>query len=199
MFNYIKGNIEEKKDGYIVIENNGIGYEIGVSNNTLCNLPNEGELVKIYTYFQLREDGVSLFGFFTIEEKNMFLDLISVSGVGPKMALQILSGIRLNDLGIAIVSGDISTISKIKGCGKKTAERIIVELKDKIDAFGYAMDSDVPLAETQYDDTILNEAVEILISLGLNKNESSRIAKLCYVDGNSIEELIQNCLRSIGK
>lgn len=198
MYNYIKGTLEEKKDGLIVVENNGIGYEISISNNTLCNLQNEGDEVKIYTYFQVREDGIGLYGFFSLEEKTMFLDLISVSGVGPKMALQILSGIKLNDLGVAIISGDITTISKIKGCGKKTAERIIVELKDKIDAFGYAMDSDVPLSNTQYDDNLLNEACEILTSLGLNKNEALRTIKASYVDGNTIEELVQNCLRSIG-
>lgn len=199
MFNYIKGTLEEKKTNYIVVDNHGIGYEIGISNNTLCGLPNEGEEIKIYTYFQVREDGVSLYGFITEEEKNMFLDLITVSGVGPKMALQILSGVRLNDLGVAIVSGDIGLLSKIKGCGKKTAERIIVELKDKIDAFGYAMSSDLPLENTQYDENIVSEACEILISLGLGKAESLKVVKLVYKDGNTIEELIQNCLRSISK
>lgn len=199
MFNYIKGILEIKKEPYIVVGNNGIGYEINISNNTLCGLPNEGEEVKIFTYFQVREDGVSLYGFATIEEKRMFLDLISVSGVGPKMALQILSGIRLNDLGIAIISADISMLSKVKGCGKKTAERIIVELKDKIDAFGYAMDSDIPLSNTQYNESMINEVCEILVSLGLNKGEAMQVAKLNYKDNTTVEELLQNSLRSIGK
>ena len=199
MFNYIKGILQEKNENLIVVENHGIGYEINISNNTLCSLQNEGEEVKVFTYFQVREDGVGLYGFFSIEEKTMFLNLISVSGVGPKMALQILSGIKLNDLGVAIVGGDITALSKIKGCGKKTAERIIVELKDKIDAFGYAINSDISLSDTQYDDNILNEACEILVSLGLNKNEALRTVKSCYNDGNTIEELIQNCLRSIGR
>lgn len=199
MFNYIKGILEIKKEPYIVVDNNGIGYEINISNNTLCGLPNEGEEVKIFTYFQVREDGVSLYGFATIEEKRMFLDLISVSGVGPKMALQILSGIRLNDLGIAIISADISMLSKVKGCGKKTAERIIVELKDKIDAFGYAMDSDLPLSNTQYNESMINEVCEILVSLGLNKGEAMQVAKLNYKDNTTVEELLQNSLRSIGK
>ncbi|MGN1228020.1 MAG: Holliday junction branch migration protein RuvA [Christensenellales bacterium] len=199
MFNYIKGILEEKRENFIVVDNGGIGYEINISNNSLCNLADEGEEVKIYTYFQLRDDGISLFGFVTLEEKQMFLDLISVNGVGPKMALQILSGIRLNDLGIAIVSGDLSALSKVKGCGKKTAERIIVELKDKIDAFGYAINSDIPLLNTQYDEDMLSEACEILISLGLNKAEAMKTVKMSYVDGNTIEELIQNCLRSISK
>ncbi|MBQ8749161.1 MAG: Holliday junction branch migration protein RuvA [Clostridia bacterium] len=198
MFNYIKGSLELKKENYIVVENNGIGYEIGISNNTLCALPNEGEEIKVFTYFQVREDGVSLYGFITMEEKRMFLDLISVSGVGPKMALQILSGAKLNDIGVAIISGDITLLSKIKGCGKKTAERIIVELKDKIDAFGYAMDCDLPLATTQYDEGLIDEAFNILVSLGLNKGEALKIVKSCYKDGNTIEELVQNCLRSIG-
>ena len=199
MFNYIKGILEIKKEPYIVVENNGIGYEINISNNTLCGLPNEGEDVKIYTYFQVREDGISLYGFATMEEKRMFMDLISVSGVGPKMALQILSGVRLNDLGVAILSADISMLSKIKGCGKKTAERIIVELKDKIDAFGYAMDSDLPLSNTQYNEGIISEVCEILVSLGLNKAEALKVAKLNYKDNLSVEELLQNSLKSIGK
>lgn len=199
MFNYIKGILEVKKEPYIVVDNNGIGYEINISNNTLCGLPNEGEEVKVFTYFQAREDGVSLYGFATIEEKHMFLDLISVSGVGPKMALQILSGVRLNDLGVAILSADISMLSKIKGCGKKTAERIIVELKDKIDAFGYAMDSDTPLSKTQYNEGVVSEVCEILVSLGLNKAEALKVAKLNYKDDLSVEEVLQNSLRSIGK
>lgn len=199
MFNYIKGILEIKKEPYIVVDNNGIGYEINISNNTLCGLPNEGEEVKIFTYFQVREDGVSLYGFATMEEKRMFLDLISVSGVGPKMALQILSGIRLNDLGVAIISADISMLSKVKGCGKKTAERIIVELKDKIDAFGYAMDSDIPLSNTQYNEGVVNEVCEILVSLGLNKGEAMQVAKLNYKDNITVEELLQDSLRSIGK
>lgn len=199
MFSYIKGILIEKKENYIVVENNGVGYEIGISNNTLCGLPNENEEVKIFTYFQVREDGVNLFGFASIEEKRMFLDLISVSGVGAKSALQILSGIKLKDLGVAIVSEDIKMLSKIKGCGKKTAERIIVELKDKIDAFGYAIDSDLPLSNTQYDQNILTDLCEVLVSLGLNKGEAMQVAKMNYKDGVSEEELLQNCLRSIGK
>lgn len=197
MFNFIIGKIEEKQEGLVILNNNNIGYEINVSNNTLCSIPDVFEQVKLYTYFQVREDGVSLFGFSTIEEKNLFLQLITVSGVGPKMAIAILSGARLSDIGISIVNGDISLLSKIKGCGKKTAERIIVELRDKIDAFGLAVDTtQTPI--TNVDSGIVNDAVDTLMSLGINRNEASRLVKLVMAESDTVEDIIAKVLRNMG-
>ena len=132
MFNYIKGEIIEKFENQVIIENNGIGYEFNVSMNTrdMCGII--GDIVKMHTFLSVKEDGISLFGFYSLEEKNLFLNLITVSGVGPKSALQILSGGQLSELNIAISTGDVGYLAKIKGIGKKTAERIVVELKDKV-------------------------------------------------------------------
>lgn len=132
MINFVIGEVVGIEDGLLVVSNNGIGFEINVSNKTLSDFSLIGEVVTVYTYMQVREDDVSLFGFSTKEEKKMFLMLISVNGVGPKMALQILSGIRPDDLSAAIVSEDAASLVRIKGLGKKTAERIVLELKGKI-------------------------------------------------------------------
>ena len=131
MIAYIKGKILSADDNVLVIENNGLGYEVVCSAAAKTRLLASGG-GEVYTYLSVREDGVSLFGFDSPAEKNMFLKLISVSGVGPKMGIGILSGISLNDLAIAIAASDIKTLSKIKGLGKKTAERIVLELREAI-------------------------------------------------------------------
>lgn len=197
MYNFIKGFLVEKQEGYIVVENNGIGYEILVSNNTLSCLPLVGEEVFIKTYLQVREDGVSLLGFLTNEEKDLFLKLITVSGIGPKSALGILSGMSLSDLKIAIYNENVSLLSKVKGLGKKSAERIIVELKDKID-----VTNSLPLVngkiEQIIDDEKIKDCVEVLISLGINKNEATRLVRNVYNEELTTEEIIAKCLRDMG-
>lgn len=197
MYNFIKGFLVDKQEGYIVVENNGIGYEILVSNNTLSNLPIVGEEVFIKTYLQVREDGISLLGFLTNEEKDLFLKLITVSGIGPKSAIGILSGISLGDLKLAIYQENVNLLSKIKGLGKKSAERIIVELKDKID-----VTNNLPLfndkIEQTFDNDKINDCVEVLISLGINKNEATRLVRSVYKDDLTTEEIIAKCLRDMG-
>lgn len=197
MYNFIKGFLVEKQEGYIVVENNGIGYEILVSNNTLSCLPLIGEEVFIKTYLQVREDGISLLGFLTNEEKDLFLKLITVSGIGPKSALGILSGMSLSDLKIAIYNENVNLLSKIKGLGKKSAERIIVELKDKID-----VTNNLPLfnnnSEQIIDDEKINDCVEVLISLGINKNEATHLVRSVYKEELTTEEIIAKCLRDMG-
>ena len=132
MFSYIIGTIEYKGDNLLILDNNNIGYEITISNNTLMSLPNLGESIKIHTYVHFKEDGVSIYGFENLDEKEMFLKLINISGVGPKAAIGILSGLTPSALSIAIMKQDDKSIASIKGIGKKTAERIVLELKDKV-------------------------------------------------------------------
>lgn len=124
MYYSISGKVVFYEEGKVVLENNGIAYELGVSANTLAAFAKKGEVVTAYTYLKVAEDEMSLYGFYSKEEKAMFVNLISVSGVGPKTALQILSGIDLQSLAIAIVNGDAKTLAKVKGLGKKTAERL---------------------------------------------------------------------------
>lgn len=194
MYSYIIGDITERKENYIVVENNKIGYEIFVStfaNRFFDNLVGE---VKVYTYYQQRDDGVSLFGFYCLEEKEMFLKLITVSGVGPKGAMAILSNISVTDLSIVISSGDSKTLSKVKGVGKKTAERIVVDLKDKLGDVTGEISLDL---ETETNGEI-DDAVAVLVSLGITKMEAVRLAKTAFSSGDTAEDIIRKCLTQIG-
>ena len=133
MYSYIKGTLEEISEDQIVVENHGIGYNIRISARMLDVLPTRGEEIKIYTYLYVKEDAFSLFGFPSRDELEMFKLLINVSGIGPKGGLAVLSVLSANDLRYAIVAEDVKTISKAPGVGSKTAKRLIIELKDKID------------------------------------------------------------------
>lgn len=200
MIAFLIGRIEEKKEGICVLDVNGVGYELLVSNNTLDALPRMGENCKVLTYLQVSENtGVCLYGFATEEEKGMFEKLITVSGVGPKSALGVLSGMRLSDLLVCIVSGDANALSKIKGLGKKTAERICLELKDKITSNGLPLlDGDITL-ENDVNESALNDAVATLISLGVNKNEAYRLARAKATISATAEEIILQVLRELGR
>lgn len=198
MIAFLVGTIEEKTENLLVVDVNGVGYELCISNNTLCALPMEGETAKILTYLQVKEDGIALYGFATAEEKAMFLKLITVSGVGPKMAITILSGIKLSDLVVAIINEDANLLSKIKGLGKKTAERICLELKDKLSTTSISLGEASTLAET-YNESALNDAVETLIALGVNKNEAYRLARSKATAETTAEEIILKVLKELGR
>ena len=197
MYAYIVGVVTHKEEGKIVLENNGIGYEIGVSNQTLEAFLYDNGPVKIYTYLVVREDEMSLYGFATLDEKNMFLKLISVGGIGPKMAIGILSEINISNLMTAIASEDLKTICKIKGLGKKTAERLILELKDKVNPLeAIAMGGEIV---EQVSDQIFEDAVATLNGLGINKNEAYRLVKQVASKDMSLEEIITNVLKGMGR
>lgn len=191
MLNYIVGKVTEKDENMIVVESNGIGYEIQVSSHTINSIQFENEYVKILTYLQVKEDGICLYGFFSKEEKNMFLKLISVSGIGPKMAIGILSGISIPELISAIMSQDVKMLCTIKGLGKKTAERLLVELKDQTMPNLSVSNSD----NVNYD--AIEQATEALVSLGVGKNEAYRLAKENAGENVSVEEIITKCLRGM--
>ncbi len=199
MISFLIGTIEEKRENLLVLNVNGVGYELIISNNTLASLPIEGETTKVLSYLQVSENtGVCLYGFATAEEKAMFLKLITVSGIGPKMAITILSGMKLSDLVVAIVSGDSNLLSKIKGLGKKSAERICLELKDKISATSMNVQQS-DLLDSNYNENALNDAVETLINLGVNKNEAYRLARSKATADTTAEEIILKVLRELGR
>ncbi len=133
MISYVKGRIEEKNEDSIVIDNNGIGYEIFVPITVMEKLPTLGQEIKIYTYFHVKEDGMSLYGFLNREDLKVFRLLLGVNGIGPKGALGILSVLSADDLRFAVLSGDAKTIAKAPGVGNKTAQKVILELKDKVE------------------------------------------------------------------
>ena len=132
MFAYIKGSLEVKTNGYIVIDVNGIGYKIFMSETAINKLGAIGEIIKIHTYVRVREDDISIYGFNTNEELRMFELLLSVSGIGAKSALVILSNVSVSSFALAIINNDINLLKKLPGIGPKTAQRVILELKDKL-------------------------------------------------------------------
>ena len=197
MIGYIKGTLLSANNGVILLENNGIGYEITCSASVYEKIlaDKKGE---VYTYLAVREDGVSLYGFISPEEKNMFLQLITVSGVGPKMGITVLSGMTLNDLAVKIAMSDVKGLSAIKGLGKKTAERIILELREKVGT--------VDVSEVQKDIQSQNVVVEsgdedaiiALMSLGFTKAECAKAVKEAKDNGAStVEQLISYAIRHI--
>lgn len=194
MISFLVGNIEEKKENCVVIDVNGVGFEVFVSNNTLVSLPMPGENAKIYTYMAVREDGIFLFGFSSLEERDVFNKLITVSGVGPKLAITILSGLSLSDLIVAIINEDSKLLSKIKGLGKKTAERLCLELKDKLNVLGVD-DSSSNSFDVNYDEDAVQLATDTLISLGINKNEAYMLARSNAANNATAEEIISKSLR----
>lgn len=197
MIAYVKGKVIDEFDGGVVIENNGIGYEILCSATAAAKLSANKEGA-VYTYFQLRDDGVSLYGFDNKAEKAMFIKLISVSGVGPKLGISVLSGMSLTDLATAIATSDVKSLSRIKGLGKKTAERIVLELREKISA-----DEDgVLISPVGATNTVLSsedeDAVIALIGLGFSSADSRKaVQKAKEAGAKTAQEVISAALRSM--
>ncbi len=193
MISFLKGVIEEKQENLLTLDVGGVGFELTVSSNTLSALPMQGASVKILTYMAVREDDVSLYGFSSQEEKDLFNKLITVSGIGPKLAISILSGLSLTDLVLAIIKEDLKLLSKIKGLGKKTAERLCLELKDKLSVLDGG--SQNTTFQPDYDEDAVQLATDTLISLGINKNEAYMLARSCASKEATAEEIISKALR----
>lgn len=202
MISYIKGKIEYSEGDIIVVENNGIGYEITVPTFSAQKLLSQKGEVIVYTYMSVREDGISLFGFASKEERMLYQKLISVSGIGPKAAVSILSVMTPAELITAIVSSDAVAISKAQGIGKKTAQRVILDLKDKIgngdieDIFDIG--SGMVLSMVPADDD-RSEAVEALISLGYTRSEAVKAVSKVYNEGMDVQKLLSAALKEISR
>ncbi len=195
MYGYIKGEVIECNGNAIVIECGGIGYDIIASASCVSAL-RVGEKAKVYTYLAISQDDMRLFGFCSAQEKNMFLKLTGISGIGPKSAIDILSGMALPALVLAIYHGDVKALSKIKGVGKKSAERIILELKDKMAVDGDETDVSVVTETVQPVAAKANpDAVNALMTFGLNKNEATQAVLKVQQDGMTIEQIIFKALQ----
>lgn len=193
MYEYIKGIFKSIEKEYIVIECGDIGYKILTSGSTISNMPSIEEKVKIYTYQIVREDFIGLYGFLTKEEIEMFTLLIGISGVGPKAALSLMSIANVATLKYAIINEDDKLITKAPGIGKKTAQRIILELKDKIGVSDAIDDQGILIERTENSEKI-GEALGALIALGYSDKEAEK--SLEKVDKTkSVEEIIKECLR----
>lgn len=194
MFAYIKGSLEMKSSGYIVIDINGLGYKIFMSQNNIDSIGELHNIIKVFTYVKVREDDISIFGFKTQEELKMFELLISVSGVGAKSALVILSCIEPSDFAIAVISNDVKVLTKVPGIGNKSAQRIILELKDKLKEEQLEeklKDSSKRLKDNNEN---INEAISGLMVLGYSKKDIEKAFEHLDIDNLSIEDLIKKGL-----
>ncbi len=196
MIGSLIGLIKEKKPSLLLLEVNGVGYEIHVPLSTSFQLPKKGESAYLLTHLIVREDQHTLYGFATEEERNLFRTLIKISGVGAKMALTILSGINVNGFVQSVINEDIDTLVHLPGIGKKTAERLIVEMKDRIDGITDNLESS---PSTTSETSIAVEARNALVNLGYKNSEAKKILDNIDTNGLSVEELLRQALRSLNR
>ena len=199
MYAFIEGEVCEKLNGSLVLLAAGVGWQLNCSNNTLQAAPPLGEKMRCWTYLSVREDAMELFGFATREEKEMFLQLTSVSGIGPKTALGVLGAMPLRELNLAILLGDVNALSRAPGIGKKTAQRIALELKDKIsqaDVSAAAVPAQGAAAPALSPDAV-SEAIEAMIALGYSSTEARNAISQVRDQTDKPEELIRLALRSM--
>lgn len=198
MISFIKGELVSVKEDKIIVEAGGIGYNIFVPTSLLPNLPQTGSEVKIHTYLNVREDAMNLFGFLNEDDLDMYKMLLGVNGVGPKAALGVLSNISANDLRIAIVSEDAKSIAKAPGLGNKTAQKIILELKSKIDLEATLgnIESDASIPANINDDD-RNEAVQALTALGYSAAESLKAVRKVPSDVKGADAILKEALKNL--
>ena len=198
MFAYIKGKLEQKTNNYVVIDVGGIGYRIFMPTKSIEILGEIGENTKVYTHYHVREDNISLYGFNSNEELRMFELLISVSGVGAKSAITMLSEISPSSFVLAVISNDISKLVKIPGVGKKTAARIVLELKDKLK-------TEETISKTEELDTIIedsnkdNEAIAALQVLGYTRKEIEKVLGNIDIKNLELEDIIKQALKYLAR
>lgn len=197
MYAYIKGTLEEKTTDSIVVETAGIGYKIYVSEHTMAKLGEIGEKIKIYTHYHVREDNISLYGFMSNEELKMFELLLQVSGIGAKTAIAMLSNITPSKFALAIISNDLKTLTKIPGIGNKSAQRMVLELKDKLKTQTAIEDDEETI--TNDNSESINEAGQALQILGYNKNEILKVFDKFDTNSLSTEELIKEALKRLAR
>ena len=201
MYAYIKGELAEKNIDHIVVEAGGIGYLIYVPAQSIDYLPDEGDQIKVYTYLYIREDAMVLYGFLTKDDLEIFKMLITVSGIGPKGGLGILSTLSADDLRFAILSGDSKTISKAPGIGAKTAQRVIIDLKDKMsleEAFEKKLENNADGVQKTLNSSIKNDAVLALSALGYSSAESLKaVSKVDITDDMDVEDVLKLALKNM--
>ncbi|MGA8265632.1 MAG: Holliday junction branch migration protein RuvA [Ignavibacteriaceae bacterium] len=191
MIGYLSGKIVSAKPTRIILDVNGVGYVVNISINTFEKISNKSS-VSLFIFTSVKEDSISLFGFYTESEKEMFELSISVNGIGPKLALSILSGIQVDELRQAIISGDISRIVSVPGIGRKTAERLVLELKSKVGSVAAEGEEAVPFS-------IKNEAIAALTTLGYNSKQAEKSIRdvLAEYPKATLEDLIKKALSNL--
>lgn len=201
MYSYIRGTLVRRTDETIVVDNNGIGYEIICPFSLSSEFGPCGEEVTVFVYQSVKEDDISLFGFVTQEEKDMFLLLITVSSVGPKGAMSVCAQMKPDKLAMAVMSGDVKSLTSVKGLGKKTAERIILELRDKLKKVGKdsASTSIAASSVSVTDQSVFDDATNALIVLGYKEDDARSAVSASYTEGITLEELIKSSLKKMAR
>lgn len=192
----VTGKASVIDENTLAISNGMIAFEVVASTSTVYNVSRKTDTVTLLTYLYVREDEMKLFGFENLSEKSLFLNLISVSGIGPKVAMSILSGMNSQTLAVAISSGNIKLLSGIKGLGKKTAERIVLELKDKLGVDGMPL-TNMQVVMPMVASPEINDAIETLVLLGVKKPEASEAVKSVAKEGMTAEQIVKNALNKL--
>lgn len=193
MFAYIKGSLEEKASNFVVIDVSGIGYKIFMSDSAIQKIGEIGEIVKVHTHYYVREDNISLYGFLSNDELKMFELLLQVSGIGAKSAIIMLSNITPSNFVLAVITNDVSKLTKIPGIGVKTAQRIILELKDKLKTESAASKTEETRSVIEKSE-VIDEAISALQILGYNKKEIEKALEKIDKTNITVEELIKKGL-----
>ena len=196
MYAFIRGKVDSKTPESVVLDAGGVGYEIFTGTRTLSGLPAVGEVARLYTYLYVREDAQLLYGFASREEKAMFLKLLGVTGVGPKLAMSILSGLTVAELAVALATSDARAISRINGVGKKTAERLILELRETIGAQELTA-AGAPTAVAM-GGSAAQEAIQALMALGYSSVEATKAVSAAG-DVGGVEEIILRALKALDR
>ncbi|MDO5609923.1 MAG: Holliday junction branch migration protein RuvA [Pseudomonadota bacterium] len=192
MIGRLKGILIHKQPPWLVIDVNGVGYELEAPMSTFYDLPEVGQGVSLYTHYAQKEDSVSLYGFLSDAERRLFRDVQKVSGIGAKIALAVLSGVSVNDFARWVQTGDVTALTRIPGIGKKTAERMVLELRDR----AADLAGGPSLAEAGQVLDALSESIIALQQLGYKPAEAERMAKKAVADGDSAEAIIRKALQS---
>ena len=198
MISFIKGNVEVLKDGIILIENNGIGYKVNVSERSYVYLCKNNQNVKIYTFMNVKEGEISLFGFLTLEELQLFEMLITVSGVGPKGSMALLNVMSPKEIVSAIITSDIKVLSSGQGIGKKIAQIIALELKDKVDILD-TMGIETKTVKDIEENNTTKETLEALVTLGFTKQEILKAISSIEDKNIPVDKMIGLCLKKLSK
>lgn len=194
MIALLRGTLAYKSSDHVIIDVGGVGYRLFIPLSTFYSLPETGD-VSLFTHTHVREDALLLYGFLSMEEKELFAILISISGIGPKLAVNILSHIPANDLKRAIATGDIKRLSSLPGIGKKTAERLVLELKDKVGPIHDLPETDDAKANNSTGD-ISNDVISALINLGYKENQARKVLEsMELAPGLTMEEALKGALK----
>jgi Holliday junction DNA helicase RuvA len=197
MIGQIKGILDTVEIDHVIVDVGGIGYQIGLPTNTMSKLPAVGKEIKFYTYQVIKEDGHYLYGFLSREEKNLFKLLLTVNGVGPKSALSIIGSFELNNLVGAITKGNAAYLSSVPGIGSKTAQKVILDLKEKVSKAYGAATSEITQGLTG-DTPLVNDAMSALLSLGYSPKEAKQALSKADLSGNqTIEQVLKSVLSKI--